>query len=111
MWGVGAPGHLTDVCPAPVFIVNAHNELLQAWSVGGLVGLFAFIGFFALVTWLAVRHSDLDGRVLLAVIASCVALLGMEVLSTDWALAWLVPIVARSLALFTGAEPMSTYRG
>ena len=53
LWGVGAPGHLTDVCPAPVFIVNAHNELLQAWSVGGLVGLFAFIGF--------VCTGDVDG--------------------------------------------------
>ncbi len=50
--------------------------------------------------------SDLDRRVLLAVTAACVALLGMEVLSTDWAIAWLVPIVARSIAMFTADDPV-----
>ncbi len=105
-WGVGAPGQLMDVCPNPVFIVNAHNELLQAWSVGGAIGLLSFTFFIAVATWMAARHSDLDGRVLLAVVTTCVALLGMEVISTDWAIAWLVPIVARSIALFTVGEPV-----
>lgn len=105
-WGIGVPGHLADVCPNPAFIVNAHNELLQAWSVGGVIGLLSFACFVALATWMAARHSHRDGRVLLAVTVACVALLGMEVLSTDWAIAWLVPIVARSIAMFTADDPV-----
>lgn len=111
LWGVGAPGQLSDTCASSAIIVNAHNELLQSWSIGGLLGLAGFVGFFVIVTFQAVRHSDLDGRVLLSVMAASVALLGMEVLSTDWALGWVVPLIARSLALYATTEPVpSTVR-
>ena len=105
VWGIGPPGRFSDAClPGSPAWYHAHNEIFQAWSLGGLVGLVAAVATIAGLTWLAVRYSDRDGRVLLAVITCCVVLMGFEVLSTfrsNWVymgIAWFIAIAGYSIA-------------
>ena len=108
IWGIGPPGRLSDACaPGSTAWYHAHNEIFQAWSLGGLLGLAAAVTTIAGLSWLAVRYSDRDGRVLLAVITCCTVLMGFEVLSSfrsNWVfmgIAWFIAIAGYSLSRMT----------
>ena len=103
-------GSATRARPDPLPGIHAHNEIFQAWSLGGLLGLAAAVTTIAGLTWLAVRYSDRDGRVLLAVITCCMVLMGFEVLSSfrsNWVfmgIAWFIAIAGYSLSRMTPSE-------
>jgi hypothetical protein len=103
-WGIGPPGAIDSVC-GEFFIVNAHNELLQAMSIGGLLGLVAAVATLGLLVWLGVRRSDRDGRQLLVVMACLLTLMGLEVLTTDWAILWPVAMWGACLGLILPRRP------
>jgi hypothetical protein len=96
--GGGPPGVIENVC-GDFFIVNAHNELFQSISVGGLLGLAASVGVLAILGWLSVRYLREDGRVLLAVMVCYAVLMAMEVFTTDWAIMWFITMFARSVGV------------
>ncbi|MCB9427631.1 MAG: O-antigen ligase family protein [Actinobacteria bacterium] len=105
IWGIGPPGRLSDACaPGSPAWFHAHNEIFQAWSLGGLLGLAAAVTTIVWLAWLAVRYSDRDGRVLLAVMTCCMVLMGFEVLSSfrsNWVfmgIAWFIAIAGYSLS-------------
>lgn len=111
-WGLGPPGALPN--PNPDIIggrpwQHANNELLHAWTVGGLLGLASAAAAVAALTWVGVHHSDRDDRALASLLACCVALMGMEVLASfrgNWAHLGIVAVLAvaaRSLRLM--AQP------
>lgn len=108
IWGIGPPGRFSDACaPGSPAWIHSHNEIFQAWSLGGLLGLAAAVTTIVWLTWLAVRYSDRDGRVLLAVITCCMVLMGFEVLSSfrsNWVfmgIAWFIAIAGYSLSQMT----------
>lgn len=107
-WGIAPPGQFEAAACASVtggFWTHAHNELLQAWSLGGILGFIAALATFGGLARWAMRYHDRDDRVLLALIVCCAVLFGFEVLSSplsDWvrpSLALFVVIASRSLQL------------
>ena len=112
VWGSG-PGTLPSGCGTREWWWHAHNELLQSWSVGGLVGLVSFVLLIAFLTWFALRFSGRDGRALVAVLTCCLVLFGMEVLTPFFenavalGVATLIAVAGRSLRLMTAAGPRS----
>lgn len=82
-WGFGPPGRLPNVCLADGSeVFHAHNELLQAWSIGGLLGLIAAAAALCGLAWFAVRYWQRDGRILMAVLICCAVLMGFDVLTS-----------------------------
>ncbi|MEZ5186977.1 MAG: hypothetical protein R2720_14640 [Candidatus Nanopelagicales bacterium] len=116
VWGIGPPGHIESICRDFTWF-HSHNEFLQAWSMGGLMGLFAAVVLFGWLSWIAVRYSDRDDRALLTVLVCCIALMSMEVLSSGsgyWVymgIAYLIAVVARSLNLMTPRQAPSDAPG
>lgn len=107
LWGIG-PGRFPDTCALlPEGWVHAHNELLQAWGTGGLLGLVAFTLLLSGLAWFALRFHERDRRALLAVLVCCLVVFGAEILSPfseNWVpmgLAGFVAIASRSLALMS----------
>lgn len=106
VWGIGPPGFIESDCRDFTWY-HAHNEFLQAWSMGGLIALVAAVASMGWLSWMAVRYSDRDDRALLAVLVCCIALMSMEVLSSGsgyWVymgIAVLIAVAARSLNLMS----------
>jgi hypothetical protein len=113
-WGLGPPGRFPVPCSYRAALGqlewHPHNEILQAWSLGGLVGLLAAVGALMLIAWFAVRYSDRDDRVLLVVVVCCALLLGLEVVTSFFGesvalgVASLGSITARSLSLMEASR-------
>ena len=109
VWGNG-PGTLPSTCGLREWWRHAHNELLQSWSLGGLVGLLSFVLLIAFLTWFALGFSDRDGRALVAVLSCCLVLFGMEVVTpffenaVSLGLATLIAVAGRSLSLMTASR-------
>lgn len=111
VWGIGPPGRLSDACApgAPAWF-HAHNELFQAWSIGGLLGVSTALAALGSLTWFAVRYWRRDDAALIAVVVCCATLMGNEVLSTfrgdavHLGIAWLLVIAGRSMALLHPSE-------
>jgi len=103
VFGGGPPGAIENVC-GDFFIVNAHNELLQSISIGGLLGLVASVGVLVILGWLSVRYLREDDRVLLAVMICYAVLMPMEVFTTDWAIMWFIAMSARSVGVIGGRD-------
>ena len=107
-WGNG-PGTLPSTCGPREWWWHAHNELLQSWSLGGLVGLISFVLLIAFLTWFALGFSDRDGRALVAVLTCSLILFGMEVVTPFFenavalGLATIIAVAGRSLRLMTAS--------
>jgi hypothetical protein len=84
LWGYGPPdSYPISACPRTggrTSWAHAHNELLNAWGVSGLLGLAAAAAVLMTLSWWAVRGRDRDQRVLLGLMTTSAALLGLEVL-------------------------------
>lgn len=114
-WGFGPPGRLPNVCLADGSeVFHAHNELLQAWSIGGLLGLIAATAALCGLAWFAVRYWQRDGRILMAVLICCAVLMGFDVLTSylgnfvHLGIVWLLVVAGRSMALLEPTETATT---
>ncbi len=110
-WGLGPPGGFEASCgPVSVRFAHAHNELLQAWSLGGLVGICAAVLALGFLVWFAVRFSDRDIRALVAVLTCSAVVMAVEVLTPSvgytvhLGIAALAVVAGRSLALMGDRE-------
>lgn len=100
--GSGSPGSFPALgCTRRQTWSHAHNELLQAWGVSGLLGLAILIVILSGLGFVAVRFYQSDHRTLLAVMAASAVLMGFEVvggngwvLGPDWLVMGLVSFVA-----------------
>ncbi len=81
-WGLGPPGRFPGTC-VPRW-AHAHNELLQALTVGGVVGLCAAVIVFGGLTWFAVRYHAWDRRCLLSLMVCATTLMSLEVSGRAW---------------------------
>lgn len=111
LWGAGAPGTFVGYCPelgTDQTYPHAHNEILQAWNMGGLLGLAACVGALAVIAWDAPKLRVSDNGALLSVLVCVSLLMGMEVLATsqdsNWpyiSIVWVIAIAARSIRATT----------
>jgi hypothetical protein len=104
--GYGPPGIFPITgCTLSPYITewwHAHNELFQAWGVGGVLGLAVASAVLMTLAWWGFRGRDRDERVLLGLITCCAVLLGFEVL-VEIISGWIRP----TLILFTAIAARS----
>lgn len=112
IFGLGPPGGFEGQFQgSDIRWSHAHNELLQSWNLGGLVGLGACVGALVMLAWFGLRYWRWDDRALLAVLTCCLVLMSVEVLSTVFevwpalGLAGLLVVAGRSLGMMTLDRP------
>lgn len=98
IWGIGPPGRFPGVGCGVETWAHAHNELIQALSVGGVIGFAAAVSTVALLAWFGVRYASRDGRCLMVLVASGIVLLSMEIMSV-WVYDWIGPATAAFVAV------------
>jgi hypothetical protein len=114
LWGVGSLGVFPNTASCDISATNwghAHNELLQAWSKGGLIGLVSALTLLGGLSYWAFRHRGRDDRALLALMTFSAVLMGLEVLNTAQVgvvsigmTVW-VSVAARSVQMMSAARP------